>query len=964
MPPLLPRVGVARTKYVRGLSALARPEVVEFLDVVELSAALETPWQTDAHFVAYAVTGEESWPRLRKSALPSIKAVGQDVIMTMLVFDIDNPGHARWSTLTYAAVEGFRARVDALPGVLAGWTALYPTSAGARLIYVLEEPLAAEEAEAVHRGMVQMISAAGLAADPACSDWTRLFRLPFVVREIEGQDRATWTPGLLPRGIPMEIRPEVRLTAEDVARLPRVMRRSRASAAPLTDDMPAPEEGTALLKRGAAHARKALEGRETFAAIFKGAGLAVDGGSRHDAIVSAAGQVVALLAPHGWASPGLCFALLSSPVTALGDERDFLGELWRVICDFWPRELAKVAAREEERAEARRFVEAITRRAQGREGDKASPFAPEALAALRLVRAEEPGAWATARVELKRAGISLRDLEREMGPLASPEQTTDEGQGDEDDESLLDALTTDIDLWHDPDGVPFATFEREGHQETCAVNAKAFRLLLGARFYGTTRKAAPDRWLTNAIDSLAARARFDGPEAPVFLRLGHHKGRLYLDLGDETWRAVEIDPEGWRVVARPPVRFRRGEAMRALPEPVEGGSLADLWPLVNVPEPQRPLVAGWLLGCLAPRRPYPFLVVTGEQGSAKSTLVRALRELVDPARGGLRALPRDERDLVIAAQHARVLAFDNVSAGQMSPWTADALCRLATGGAIGTRTLYSNAEETVLDVACPVAINGIDGLTNRADLAERSMVLDLPTIAADTRRAETDLDAALEAVRPGVLGALLTAVAAALGGFEAAREDLRGRLPRMADLAAWVTAGEEALGFERGTFLRAFEVGRRHSDLAALEAEPVAVALVDFMEQRPGSGIWQGSASQLRDVLGRVAGLEATRSRAWPASGSGLARVLKRCAPLLRQVGIEITSGRSHAGRHWVVTRDGARQQRDASRDVQPLTPQARDVRDASSFLFQAGKRKREEEAGNGETKGVVGKKGFVRGIA
>ena len=35
----------------------------------------------------------------------------------------------------------------------------------------------------------------------------------------------------------------------------------------------------------------------------------------------------------------------------------------------------------------------------------------------------------------------------------------------------------------------------------------------------------------------------------------------------ETWRAVEIDATGWRIVSHPPVRFRRSAGMQPVPVP-------------------------------------------------------------------------------------------------------------------------------------------------------------------------------------------------------------------------------------------------------------------------------------------------------------------------------------------------------------------------------------------------------------
>jgi transposase len=60
------------------------------------------------------------------------------------------------------------------------------------------------------------------------------------------------------------------------------------------------------------------------------------------------------------------------------------------------------------------------------------------------------------------------------------------------------------------------------------------------------------------------------------------------------------------------------------------------------------------------RGPYPIIVLSGEQGSAKSTLSAILRAVLDPNSAPLRALPREDRDLFIAAGNGHVLAFDNV----------------------------------------------------------------------------------------------------------------------------------------------------------------------------------------------------------------------------------------------------------------------------------------------------------------
>ena len=155
---------------------------------------------------------------------------------------------------------------------------------------------------------------------------------------------------------------------------------------------------------------------------------------------------------------------------------------------------------------------------------------------------------------------------------------------------------------------------------------------------------------------------------------------------------VEVNAEGWRVVTDPPVRFVRPRGMLPLPVPGRDGSLSDLREFVNVKDEEAwALLLCWLLHSFRPAGPFPVLVINGEQGSAKSTLTRLLELLLDPNVAAVRAEPRDVRDLMIAAQNSRVLALDNLSS--MPTWLSDGLCRLATGGGMATRQLYTDDDE-------------------------------------------------------------------------------------------------------------------------------------------------------------------------------------------------------------------------------------------------------------------------------
>jgi hypothetical protein len=145
-----------------------------------------------------------------------------------------------------------------------------------------------------------------------------------------------------------------------------------------------------------------------------------------------------------------------------------------------------------------------------------------------------------------------------------------------------------------------------------------------------------------------------------------------------------------------------------------------------------------------------LLVIAGEQGSAKTVLSKMLRALVDPNVAPVRALPREERDLFIAANNGHVLAFDNLSA--LPPWLSDALCRLASGGSFAVRQLYTDQDEVLFDAVRPIVLNGIEDVVSRPDLADRALFLTLPYLSEARRRPEQMLWREFDRVRPHLLG--------------------------------------------------------------------------------------------------------------------------------------------------------------------------------------------------------------------
>lgn len=462
-------------------------------------------------------------------------------------------------------------------------------------------------------------------------------------------------------------------------------------------------------------------------------------------------------------------------------------------------------------------------------------------------------------------------------------------------DSLM-GLTQYCDLWHSPDGEAFITIPVQGHRENWAIRSARFKSWLSGRAFEELGLAPGGQAIEDTLRVLEARAVNEGPEKEPWMRTGHASGRLYIDLCDSAWRAIEVAPSGWKIIERHELPFIRSRSMTALPEPEGGESIDRLRAFVNTSdEADFCLAVAWMLAALRGRKPFPIMTCQGEQGSGKSTFTSLLRSIVDPNMMPLRRLPKDGRDFAVAAANAHVLNFDNLSG--MDAETADLLCSAATGAGFANRTLHTDREETVLRMANPIILNGIPDLAERADLADRTVMVRLKRIPATSRKTEEELWAEWEAAKPQVLGSLLDALAAGLRNLDSVK---LGELPRMADFARWVTACEAGLGWEDGSFMQFYSRNRQEAAESAFESDVIATEVFGFVREEGPMG-WVGTATDLLGKLNMRASDGTKRSRAWPMTPSVLGSRLERAAPLLRAKGVFYE--RRHSGSRSITLR-------------------------------------------------------------
>ncbi|MCK4434751.1 hypothetical protein KAU92_04615, partial [Candidatus Bathyarchaeota archaeon] len=275
------------------------------------------------------------------------------------------------------------------------------------------------------------------------------------------------------------------------------------------------------------------------------------------------------------------------------------------------------------------------------------------------------------------------------------------------------------------------------------------------------------------------------------------------------------------------------------------------------------------------------------QGSAKTTLLKLIRSVIDPSSLAVSSIPREERELVQQLSHNWCAFYDNV--GSLAWWMSDALCRAATGGGFAKRRLYTDDDDVIYNFRRCIGLNSINIAAQRPDLLDRCLLIGLKHIPKDKRRTEEELWLEFNKVRGEILGGLLDVLSKALKIYP----NIEARkLHRMADFVKWGCAVSEALGISQKTFLSAYNANVESHVEEAAHSSPVAEVILKLMEDRLK---WEGSPSELHSKLLETAkemGIS-TRQKAWPKAPNILTRRINELVPALMQLGYEVVAKRT-----------------------------------------------------------------------
>jgi hypothetical protein len=295
--------------------------------------------------------------------------------------------------------------------------------------------------------------------------------------------------------------------------------------------------------------------------------------------------------------------------------------------------------------------------------------------------------------------------------------------------------------------------------------------------------------------------------------------------------------------------------------------------------------------------PRPILQTTGVMGAGKSTAGRVVKRLLDPT--GNEAVTIDRRDFLQKAAHCYILMLDNQNS--LPEWFQDTLCRLVTGESDSKRVLYSDDEDLVWSMQRAVLLNGINPPTDRGDVQDRTLPIELERLDKRKRLPEDDFWMQFSLKHPELLGAVFEALSGALRERHTVQLEER---PRLADWGLYAAALYESQGWGVGTFVEDWRGVEETQQQGTLDGSIVAQAVILYMKDKDRVEL---SAAKLHTAIETRAedDLDLKDDKTWPKTGRTLWKKIREVTPLLEVHGIRAyRSNNCKIGRPIVLNTD------------------------------------------------------------
>ncbi|HEY7079595.1 MAG TPA: DNA polymerase domain-containing protein [Nitrososphaeraceae archaeon] len=421
--------------------------------------------------------------------------------------------------------------------------------------------------------------------------------------------------------------------------------------------------------------------------------------------------------------------------------------------------------------------------------------------------------------------------------------------------------------------------------------------------------------LNNVLRVLEAKATFSGNiPRELHLRVARYDNgnSILYDLTNPEWQIVRITVTGWDIEYAPVIFTRYSNQIpQAFPSKYYPPEIFDMFiGLLNIKndEDNILLFKVYIIALFYPGIQHPALMLYGEKGTAKSTLMELIKMLVDPSVIQTLAFSRHIESMVQKLAHNYICYFDNVS--KIGESVSDILCRAVTGSGFSKRELFTNDDDVIYNFKRCIGINGINLGATKSDLIDRGLIIEHIPIPKHKKRLLKEIWDKFFEIRPQLLGYIFDILVKVLKFQNLNPDGLRlSEYPRLADFAEVGETISRCMGNIPGKFIEAYF---RNIDLQTrdiVENDVVGKAIEIFIDSRV-SPLWNGTITELLDLLTKIAQdnlkIKTSNGKLWPQAPNSLSRRINLIKADLRNIGILVEKDSlDKSDRQWTIRRLG-----------------------------------------------------------
>jgi len=448
------------------------------------------------------------------------------------------------------------------------------------------------------------------------------------------------------------------------------------------------------------------------------------------------------------------------------------------------------------------------------------------------------------------------------------------------------------------------------------LHSKRFKAFLADRFYSMFGRVVGS--LTAAITTLSGMTYRNGNIHKLYNRVAPdpNGNGFWIDMCDKNWRAIHVTEEGWSIVDKPPVLFRRFKHQKPLAVPVvpaegeEGKIALKFLEFLNLRnETDKILFMCAVISYCVPEIEHPGMCIAGPAGSAKTISFELAKRIIDPSVTETISMSGNDNGLAQQLYHNYFVCFDNVSS--LTTWKSDMLCRAVTGGGFSKRKLFTDDEDYLYHVHRCVGLNGINVAVRKSDLMDRLLLFKLEGFGEFEIKQKEVMYAEFEKERGKILGAMLTILSKAIK-FE--KEIELTNYKRLADFHKWGCAISQALGYGVEKFNDAYAKKHNLQNEEVLNASSTALAFIGYLKESFDDVQHESDDGLITCTLEKTPtewfkeitdfakrkGIKTSKGY-WAGDTSHFVRKLNEIKPNLEKVGITIQSYSDGSSRSLIV---------------------------------------------------------------